>query len=231
MKPKDVVYCGINARLLLHSTYQRFECPLSTTTAKEVALGFAARSESVQKGIILTLKRANPKTKYFDVASFSFHKNEKEWLVMGSTLKIIDIWLLVDGQWQFYTTTMAALLMFEQMINGRYVDGNKKARSELRKMLQRATKQSVTDTLRTSCDSDEQRLYIFLSDEGFDTDAILKDIDETDCSNIGQFMSDRVSTEKITSSIHKTYSMYSLWEIQINKIFSSFSLIFRDIIE
>ena len=207
MTRKDEVFCGINARLSFDSVYQRFGCPLSTTTELSIAQQFATNSESVNKGIILKLKRANAKTRYFDVEPFTNFENEKEWLIMGSTLKIIDIYLFVDGKLKSYTTTMAALLMFEQMINGRHVDGNKKARGALRKLLQRASMNSIIDTMRTSNDSDQQRLCISLRDDGYDTDAVLIDTEDVQTSNITKFVSDERASDKITKSIQETCSM------------------------
>lgn len=207
MKPNDTVYCGMNRRLLFRSVYHRFESPLSTSTALEVAQRFAARNVSAEGGIILKLKRSNSKTRYFDVAPFSAHPKEKEWLFMGSTLKIVGI-ALTKGKRQFFTTIMAALLMFEQIINGRFVDDNKNGRGMLLGLLRRASEESVFDSLRTSKEAAERQLDSFLQEESYDTDAILMDIDRTDCSFIGQFVSDKVMTKKIINSIHKIHGMF-----------------------
>eukprot|EP01083_Nonionella_stella_P032210 88176_1 len=83
-----VVYTGLNEKLLFNSMMQHFECPLSTTTDWNVANGF-----SHGKGIVLKLKRANAKTRFFNVSWLSCHKNEAEKLFMGSSLEIIDIYI------------------------------------------------------------------------------------------------------------------------------------------
>merc|ERR1712172_142565 len=88
MAQNEVVYSGMNARLMFRSLKQRFECPLSTTSSKQIATEFANNGGD---GVVLVLRRANPKTKYLDVARFSAFKREKERLFMGSTLKIVDI--------------------------------------------------------------------------------------------------------------------------------------------
>eukprot|EP01083_Nonionella_stella_P155183 501001_1 len=73
MHKNMVVYAGLNEKLMFRSMMQHFECPLSTTTEWNVANGF-----SEGKGVVLKLKRGNPKTRYFDVSWLSWYKHEKE---------------------------------------------------------------------------------------------------------------------------------------------------------
>ena len=84
---------------------------------------------------------------------------------MGSTLKIANIALFIDSKWLFFPTATAALMMFEQIINGRFVDTNKRARIFLRKLLRKATQWIWyrCDALRPW----EATLLIVLSDFSF----------------------------------------------------------------
>lgn len=118
MRSNQEVYSGMNTRLMFHSLYQRFECPLSTTTSKDVANLFTESGS----GIRLSLKRASPLTRYIDVAPFSCHRNEKEFLFMGSTLKIVDINIGLKS----FKNEVAALMMLEQIMRGRFIDGHGK---------------------------------------------------------------------------------------------------------
>ena len=145
MGPREVVHSGINPRLMFKSLFQRFECPLSTTGEVSVADRFSTNEETGQKGVRLLLRRANPKTRYFNVAPFTFYGNEDERLFMGSTLKIADISIGVMS-FEFY---VSALLMFEQLMRGRFIDNNKKTRKYLLLFLRRAIALSVVDELST----------------------------------------------------------------------------------
>jgi len=55
------------------SMQQYFECPLSTTVLRDVAEEFA----DGDCGIVLKLKRANMKTKYLNVTSYSAFADEE----------------------------------------------------------------------------------------------------------------------------------------------------------
>ena len=140
MTASDVVYCGLNARLIFRSLHQRFECPLSTTTTKEVAMGFAEE----ERGIILKLKRANPKTRYLDVGPFTSFKHEDERLFAGSTLKIVDI-LIGSKSLKRYIN---ALRMLEQIVSGHFIDFGEPTGALLLSLLSHVGACSVIDVLR-----------------------------------------------------------------------------------
>ena len=59
MSSKMVVYTGLKQKLMFDSMQQHFQCPLSTTTDATIANQFADGTN----GIILMMKRANPKTR------------------------------------------------------------------------------------------------------------------------------------------------------------------------
>ena len=146
MKTKHIFYCGLTARLVLRSLSQRFECPLSTTSQFTVAQQFTDDSD----GIILKIKRANGRTRYFDMVRISAFGNEFERLFIGSTIKIIGIlaYNAVRGKWESLKPRyfVSALAMFEQIYNGHFVDGKPEARALLLKLLQ-----SVYDDNATKC--------------------------------------------------------------------------------
>ena len=60
MSSKMVVFTGLKQKLMFDSMQQHFQCPLSTTIDVNIANQFADGSN----GIILMMKRANPKTRY-----------------------------------------------------------------------------------------------------------------------------------------------------------------------
>ena len=137
MTKKQVFYCGLSARLVLSSTHQRFECPLSTTGSFDVAQQF---SDDLT-GAILMLKRANAKTRCLDVSAISGFSNEDERLFMGSTLKIkgISVYDANAGKWEALKPKgfVSALAMFEQIYNGHFIGGNAATRSLLLSLLRR----------------------------------------------------------------------------------------------
>ena len=174
MKASDVVYCGLNARLIFRSLHQRFECPLSTTKQPTVAMNFAEKGT----GIILTLKRSNPKTRYFDVGPFTLYKQEDERLFSGSTLKIIDISLGLKSLKRYINM----LRMLEQIANGHFVDFGEQTAELLVSFLRRVVLQSVMDVLREYMKNNA--LGGYLDEEAYDTDAVLLDIENVGESNI-----------------------------------------------
>lgn len=209
--PKQLVYSGMNARLMFTSLYQRFECPLSTTVSKSVADQFT----EYHKGMRLTLKRANPKSRFFDVAPFSIYEHEKERLVLGSTLKIVNIHLgLRSFKWH-----VAALLMLEQIIKGRFIDGKEKARNFLLKFLMKMTSALVMDCVME--DDPVSDLTDFLDEELYDTDAVLFDIDDIEqavgtadgvhdsrnIGNISNVLGDSFAAERVAKLIKKRNGM------------------------
>ena len=166
MAKKEEFYCGLTARLVLRSLNQRFECPLSTTRSfgmifslnhihirlsfvheyssyvrcLQSTIGVAQRFTDNYRGVILRIKRANTRTRCFDVSSLSVYSEEEERLFIGSTIKIIDIVTFndVDGKWESMKPNyfVAALSMFQQIYNGHFVDGNSETRALLLKLLQ-----------------------------------------------------------------------------------------------
>ena len=175
MSPSDVVYCGLNGRLLFRSLHQRFECPLSTTKRKLVAEQFAQRD---QKGVILTLKRASPKCRYFDVAPFTVFKNEEERVFAGSTLKIIDISIGTKSLKRY----IKALRMLEQIVNGFLIDYAEQSVAVLISFLHQVVALSVIDALRNHVLSGSFQNN--LEQEEYDTDAVLADLEDVEDSNI-----------------------------------------------
>ena len=74
----------------------------------------------------MALKAANPKTRCFDVSWISQHPGEEEKLIMGSSLKIIEI--LIENKSSRY---IKALGMLEEILNGHFVSGNKQTQRNL----------------------------------------------------------------------------------------------------
>ena len=175
MSASSVVYCGLNARLAFTSLMQHFECPLSTTTSETTANQFSKGTT----GVILKLKRGNPRTRYLDVSRFSVYPEEHERLFMGSSLQIVDIKIGIKSLKKY----VSALRLFEQILNGHFLDeSKKKARAVLLSFLHRVTEQSVVDELRTQ--RDRIRTAIFIDEHVYDTDAVLSDVENLDSSNI-----------------------------------------------
>ena len=142
MSKKDVVSCGLSAKLVFRSLHHRFECPLSTSKKLDVAEQFAGID-----GVILNLQRATPRTKYFDVKAFSAFKQEEERLFMGSALKIkaIRVWNDDEGKWDWLQPKLfvPALAMFEQVYNGHFIDGNAKTQALLSSLIRMVVDESI----------------------------------------------------------------------------------------
>ena len=174
MSSSDVVYCGLNTPLIFRSLHQRFECPLSTTTQMTIAQQFAEGD----CGVILKLKRANPKTRYFDVGPITSFEHEDERLFSGSTLKIDDIY--IDSQ--SLKKYIKALRMLEQIANGHFVDFGAQTAELLLSLLHRVVASSITDALKMY--ESQRTLVQYLTEELYDTDAILNDVENVDDSNV-----------------------------------------------
>eukprot|EP01084_Bolivina_argentea_P279823 478435_1 len=129
LKKKDIVYTGLKVKLIFSSMKQHFYCPLSTTIEYNIAQNFCD-----DHGNILKLKAANNKTRYFDVSWLSAFPAEEEWLFMGSSLKICDIYI----RSQKSNNYVSALYMFEQIIDGQFIDGGTKAADKLFSLIQHA---------------------------------------------------------------------------------------------
>ena len=81
-------------------------------------------------GIILKLQAASDKTRCFDVSWLSQFPQEEERLIMGSSLQICEIY--VENKW---TGFVPAIQVFEQIINGHFITGDKGAQSKLYALL------------------------------------------------------------------------------------------------
>eukprot|EP01083_Nonionella_stella_P136465 415269_1 len=174
MKPNMVVYTGLNCKLLFDSLMQHFECPLSTTVDDHIANRFAEGTT----GVILKLKAANPKTRYFDVSRFSQFPDERERLFMGSSLKIVDIFINFNESNHY----ISGIQMLEQVLNGQFIDGNAKAERRLLSLLESVVGLSILEQIvslvRNANDkSHDCGLEQFLKDEEYDTDSIIQDVD------------------------------------------------------
>ena len=144
MAKKEVVFCGLTARLVFRSLHQRFECPLSTTKSRTVAENF---TDGIT-GVILRLKRANAKTKYLDTSPFSTFSSEEERLFMGSSLKIklIIVFNQETNKWEPLKPRcfISALGMFEQIHHGHFADGNTETSLLLLSLIHLAMEESNT---------------------------------------------------------------------------------------
>eukprot|EP01084_Bolivina_argentea_P049309 90703_1 len=122
----NVFYTGLTTKLMFASMQQHFECPLSTTCSINVANQFSGGS----KGIILQLRAADPKTRYFDVSWISQFSDEKERLLMGCSLIIDDI-LIRQQKFMVSTKYVPAILMFEKLMKGHFVATHRKTQKLL----------------------------------------------------------------------------------------------------
>eukprot|EP01084_Bolivina_argentea_P231209 389952_1 len=129
------LYCGLNKMLLFDSLEQHFQCPISTTVNPSIANGFGSG------GIMLQLKRANSKTRYFDVSWLSVHKSEKERLIMGSSLKIHDIYIRVKSTKKYVN----AIRLLEQLTTGKFIDTTDESEKELYFLIKTYLEQNDTD--------------------------------------------------------------------------------------
>eukprot|EP01083_Nonionella_stella_P028203 77654_1 len=163
---------------------QHFECPLSTTTEWNVANGF-----SKGKGIVLKLKRANPKTRYFNVSWLSRHEHEREKLFMGSSLQIVDIY--TKSYWT--KPYILAMRMFEQIVNGYFIDGGKGAKRALSVLFDYVLGPTIMERInaKIACDTFTQ----FLLQDEYDTDSVLDDIEDQKSSNLVHGLSDSQQTK------------------------------------
>ena len=201
MTAKDTVYCGLNIPLIFNSLHQRFECPLSTTGEITVADQFSVNDETEQRGLILKLKRANPKTRYLNVAPFSTYNNEDERLFMGSTLKIVDIVVRNENlQFESLEKYISALLLLEHIVRGQFLQSTKLARKTLHAVLRRVNAPLAMDVFRNSVSN--WSLYIFLDEQEYDTDAIVDDIGVAEYSNIRPFVSDQDQLAEVAKTMN-----------------------------
>ena len=130
------------------------------------------------------------------------YKNEDERLFMGSTLKITDI--IVDNtRLKHY---ISALRMFEQIMNGHFVNGKRKTRKLFLWFLRRVTALSVMDAIKR-CEVDSSLLNGFLDENEYDTDAVMDDLVDVDCSNIALVVGDEDKTAKIIMVMNNAHGV------------------------
>ena len=119
---------------MFDSLCTRFECPISTSTGKGVARTFAGEG-----GVILKMKRDSKKTRCFDPvnAGFEKKKHEKERIVVGSSLRIVDICDVAKNKW--HKSYISALKMFEQIVSGHFIDGGENTAKKLLSLVKAVT--------------------------------------------------------------------------------------------
>eukprot|EP01083_Nonionella_stella_P040021 108831_1 len=120
------VYTGLKDKLIFSSLTQNFYCPLSTTICPSIAEKYCS-----DEGIILKLKAAHGKSRYFDVSWLSRYKCEKERLIMGTRMKVCDI--IIDNESAKHY--IAALHLLEQILNGYEIATEPEIEEELCKMI------------------------------------------------------------------------------------------------
>eukprot|EP01083_Nonionella_stella_P151833 485781_1 len=123
------VYTGLKDRLVFSSLTQQFYCPLSATVCRNIAENYCG----LECGVLLKLQAAHGKARYFDVSWLSRFPNEKERLIMGSRMKICDIYINYDSSRGY----ILALHLLEQILNGYQVASQHQMAKEqlLHKML------------------------------------------------------------------------------------------------
>eukprot|EP01084_Bolivina_argentea_P025093 46687_1 len=186
--PKDMrVYTGLNNKLLFGSLKQNFECPLSTTLSEDVANIFSEGSD----GIIVMLRASNPKTTYFNVSWLSQHTDEQERLFMGASLRICDIYEVVNSCHKSNYTYISALNMFEEIMNGYLIVGNESVQNELYCLITHVLYRSTAlDRLvhvmneNVVPQAEIIALKTFLTYNEFDSDSLKNDLEDLNTSNI-----------------------------------------------
>ena len=150
MGKKEIFYCGLTARLVLNSTKNRFECPLSTTRNRDVAERFTDEYQ----GVILKIKRANAHTRYFNTVPTSCHNHEEERVFIGSTIKIVGIltYNADSKEWNKWESLkpkyfVSALAMLEQIYNGHFIDGGDETRTLLLELIQLTIGEEATKSM------------------------------------------------------------------------------------
>ena len=153
--------------------------------------------------MVLKLKRANPQTRYLDVANYSVYTEEKEKLFMGSTLKIVDI--LIGRQW--LTLFVSALSILEQIIDGHFIDSDVEAREFLLAIINKIVSLSLMDLLSVQLNVKSAQ---YLNDQLYDTDAILFDVEDGNESNIIGMLADKRGIVEFLSAVQQHYGVWSV---------------------
>ena len=214
MGVNDELYTGIGEYLMFDSLCTRFECPISTSTKLDVAKRFA------DGAIILKFKRGSTNTKTLDVTEYSnFGTRESERLVAGSTLQIVDILINEKSQKSY----VSALRMFEQIMNGHFIDGDEKIVSKLISLLKYAISPTLTDKLRNL--NLMNSFYIFLEDQGHDSDSVMEDITEETSSDISKCFGASIfaKVQKCSNEYAGTRLLFSLRFTLANMWLKTFS--------
>ena len=115
IKKKECLYIGIDSYLMFNSLYLDFKSPISITNDLNILL--SSIDNNNKKGIILKLKQYDGNAKYFDASILSHFPQQKEMILMGSSLTIIDI--LINGKWNKYYILSIRLL--EQILSGKFI--------------------------------------------------------------------------------------------------------------
>eukprot|EP01084_Bolivina_argentea_P079036 143431_1 len=170
MDKNMVVYTGLNTTFVFDSLKTHFECPISTTAEFSVAQQFG------HGGIILKLKRANPKTRFFDVSQLSQFEHEEERLFTGASLRICNIYINLKQSDNF----VSAIGMFEQIISGQFIDGGIETQNKLYSLVSCVMEHTTfIDTfmqcVTQSYQSTNVDMMHFLQQEEYDTDSIITD--------------------------------------------------------
>ena len=121
----DVFYAGMSVPLIFDTFKPEFACPISTTTAFQIAHNF-----SKGKGIILKMTpSAESFDHYFDVEWFSNFPQEKERLFAEATdLKILDVQYFMGRNILTTAKYVNAFELFSSLFNGHYIFTSKNAK-------------------------------------------------------------------------------------------------------
>lgn len=117
-RKKEQFYHGLNIRFLFDSFSAVLEAPTSTTVLLNKATEFAGDSGGVVLKLSPKFRDELNLSRCLDVSDIStFGKQEDERLFAGmTTLAIVDIYSVFDGQWEWMTPHIQSLLYFERII-------------------------------------------------------------------------------------------------------------------
>ena len=127
MRKHERLYCGLKQKTVFDAMTNMIEIPLSTTTEMSVASNFAG-----DNGIVLVFERGNGFTRYLNVSGISAYPHEQERLIMGSMLKIYDIF--VNGR--SMRKYVAAIHLLERLYKGKAKRVNEKTQRVLYEMME-----------------------------------------------------------------------------------------------
>lgn len=139
----------------------------------------------------MKLQRGNAQTRYLDVVPFSCFPDEQERLFLGSTLRIVSISI---GHTSF-APFIAALDVFERMMNGYFIDAQPRSTEILLSLIARVVEPSVMETVCQILHNDP--VSALLVHQEFDSDALQLDLDDIHNSNICEEIDDAEKTQAI----------------------------------